>query len=134
MEDLVLYKVRISVLWIIAILVEVINLLLSVMDPAVLKEMIETGAVGGVKITPEETLLGEIIILIMVVMPFLSVTLNGKANRWSNIIVAAAFLVLWIAELIMAPGNAVKILGLIADMVFFVLIIWYAYSWPKKKE
>lgn len=134
MEDLVLHKVRISVLWIIAILVEVINLLLSVMDPAVLKEMIETGAVGGVKITPEETLLGEIIILIMVVMPFLSVTLNGKANRWSNIIVAAAFLVLWIAELIMAPGNAVKILGLIADMVFFVLIIWYAYSWPKKKE
>jgi hypothetical protein len=67
----------------------------------------------------------------MFVMAFLSVTLNGKANCWSNIIVGAIYLVIWVGDLISSPGKASKTL-LIADIVFLVLIIWYAYKWPRQ--
>jgi hypothetical protein len=101
------------------------------MDPAIFKSIIETGTVEGEKLTPEFALLGAFMLLIMFVMAFLSVTLDGKANRWLNIIVGVIYLVIWVGDLISSPGKASKILLSIADIVFLVLIIWYAYKWPK---
>ncbi len=136
MEDLVLHKVRLAVLWLMAMVSDVASALLYIMNPAILEEFIETGAIGGVAVTPEEVLVGAIFYLIMLVMAFLSLTLKDNVNRWSNVVVGAVFLVLWVVSLIqfLAAPVGSQILLAIFGIVFFGLIVWYAYKWPKKAE
>jgi Ca2+/Na+ antiporter len=136
LEDLILHKVRISVLWVMAMVSDVASVLLYILNPAILEEFIETGAIGGVAVTPEESLVGAILFSIMLVMALLSLTLKDKVNRWSNVAVGAVFLVLWVVSLIefLAAPVGSQILFAILGIIFFVLIIWYAYKWPKKTE
>lgn len=136
MEDLVLHKVRLAVLWLMAMVSDLASVLLYIMNPAILEEFIETGAIGGVAVTPEDVLVGAIFYLIMLVMAFLSLTLKDKVNRWSNVVVGAVFLVLWVVSLIqfLAAPVGSQILFAIFGIVFFGLIVWYAYKWPKKAE
>ena len=138
MEDLALHKVRLSVLWLSVLISDFVNIFLYVINPAILKSIIETGAVEGEQLTPEFAALGAIMFLIMLVMAFLSLTLKGKANRWSNIIVGAVYLVIWVGDSIQSlVGDSMPasyyVLS-ISGIIFFMLIIWYAYKWPKKKE
>ena len=136
LEDLVLHKVRLSVLWLMAMVSDVASVLLYIMNPAVLESIIETGAVDGEAVTPEALLVGAVIYMIMLVMAFLSLTLKDKVNRWSNVVVGAVFLVLWVVSLIefLAAPSGSQILLVILDIIFFGLIVWYAYKWPKKTE
>ena len=67
---------------------------------------------------------------IPVVMLFLSLTLKYKANRWANIIVAIIFVILNIIGLPSYPWGYDKFL-IIVGLVFNVLIVWYAWKWPK---
>ncbi len=136
MEDLVLHKLRLSVLWLMAMISDVASVLLYVINPAILEEIIETGTIGGVAVTPEEALFGAILFSIMLVMAFLSLTLKDKANRWSNVVVGAVFLVLWVVSLIefLATPVGSQLLFAVLGIIFFVLIVWYAYKWPKKAE
>ena len=69
---------------------------------------------------------------IPVVMLFLSLTLNYKANRWSNIIVAIFFVVLNLIGLGSYPWGYDKFL-IIVGFVFNILIVWYAWKWPKQE-
>lgn len=136
MEDLALHKVRLSVLWLSALISDFVNIFLYIINPAILKSIIETGTVEGEQLTPEFAALGAIMFLIMLVMAFLSLTLKDKANRWSNIVVGAVYLVLWVGDSIgsLAHPKASYYVLSISGIIFFMLIIWYAYKWPKKKE
>lgn len=136
LEDLVLHKVRLSVLWLMAMVSDVASVLLYIMNPAVLESIIETGAVDGEAVTPEALLVGAVIYMIMLVMAFLSLTLKDKVNRWSNVVVGAVFLVLWVVSLIefLAAPSGSQILLVILGIIIFGLIVWYAYKWPKKTE
>jgi len=137
LEDLALHKVRLSVLWLSAMISDFVNVFLYVLNPAILKSIIETGAVEGEQLTPEYAALGAIMFLIMLVMAFLSLTLKDKANRWSNIVVGAVYLVLWVGDSIQSLAGfmpASYYVLSISGIIFFMLIIWYAYKWPKKKE
>jgi hypothetical protein len=136
LEDLVLHKVRLSVLWLMAMISDVASVLLYVINPAIIEEIIEAGTIGGVAVTPEEALVGAILFSIMLVMAFLSLTLKDKANRWLNVVVGAVFLVLWVVSLIefLAAPVGSQLLFAVLGIIFFVLIVWYAYKWPKKAE
>jgi hypothetical protein len=93
---------------------------------------------GGEDITSELIsaevmwLVSAIWMTIPVVMLFLSLTLNYKANRWSNIIVAIFFVVLNLIGLGSYPWGYDKFL-IIVGLVFNVLIVWYAWKWPKQE-
>ena len=69
---------------------------------------------------------------IPVVMLFLSLTLKYKANRWVNIIVAIFFVILNLVGLPSYPWGYDKFLIIVA-LVFNVLIVWYAWKWPKQE-
>jgi preprotein translocase subunit Sec61beta len=136
LEDLVLHKVKISVLWLFATVAEVVGVVLATMEPGFLQNFMDTGELNGMKVGPEVLLVLAVLFLVMLVMAFLSLTLNDKANRWTNIIVATVFLALTIPDLLGYLTWEKAYVALITSSVIVAkgLIIWYAYKWPKQKE
>jgi preprotein translocase subunit Sec61beta len=136
LEDLVLHKVKISVLWLFATVAEVVGVVLATMEPGFLQNFMDTGELNGMKVGPEVLLVLAVLFLVMLVMAFLSLTLKDKANRWTNIIAATVFLALTIPDLLGYLTWEKAYVGLItiSAIVAKGLIIWYAYKWPKQKE
>jgi Family of unknown function (DUF6326) len=65
-------------------------------------------------------------------MIFLSVALPAKVNRWTNIIVAAVWIPYTLFNL---AGEAWvhMVFGAVVEVVLLLLIILYAWKWPKQK-
>jgi hypothetical protein len=65
-------------------------------------------------------------------MIFLSVALPAKVNRWTNIIVAAVWIPYTLFNLV---GEAWihMVFGAVVEVVLLLLIILYAWKWPKQK-
>lgn len=65
-------------------------------------------------------------------MIFLSVALRAKLNRWTNIIVAAVYIPFTLLNL---AGEAWihMVFGAIVEIVLLLLIISYAWKWPKQE-
>jgi len=74
--------------------------------------------------------------LIPLTMAFLSLTLKDSANRWANIIVG----IVWAAIGILDLGDTLNRGWLTLSLVAFsktvaaVLIVWYAWKWPKQED
>jgi len=65
-------------------------------------------------------------------MVFLSLILKAKANRWTNIIVGIFEIVFVLGNLI-GESWAYYIFGSIVEVVLLLLIVWYAWKWPKEE-
>ncbi len=96
-------------------------------------------AIGGVvdtgnMMSPETLwMVSAIWMTIPAVMLFLSLTLNYPVNRWANIIVGILFVVINVIGLSTYPWGYDKFL-IIVGLVFNVLIVWYAWKWPKQER
>ena len=131
-----MHKVRLSVLWLFTAIYTVVGVVLSIMEPGVLQHLIETGELNGTKLGPEVLLVLAVFFLIPLIMAFLSVTLKDKANRWANVIAGIAFIVIASPDLIkyLVPEKYYLLFGTSITIIVYLLIIWYAYKWPKQKE
>jgi hypothetical protein len=124
------WKTRISALWIILTVNFSAFLFLNLIESTSRKELLETRA-------SEETM-GRIAFLFFVpfIMAWLSQTLKDSANRWTNLILAILFAVLFVGELI-GFFNAGRPTPILVDTFFALvvnlLIIWYAWKWPKRE-
>jgi len=135
MENLSLYKMRFSVLWLLWLVTDLCTGMLLLMEPNVIDE-IRAGELLGMEIGSEMLLLGAVIYLIPLLMVVLSLTLKGSTNRWTNLILGAVYAFLGLGEIIeylMVPLVAYRILMTLVKIVFPALIIWYAWKWPKKE-
>ena len=89
--------------------------------------------IGGTLISQEMMwLVSAIWMTIPVVMLFLSLTWKYQANRWANLIVGIFFIVLNLIGLPSYPWGYDKFL-IIVGLVFNILIVWYAWKWPKQE-
>ena len=66
-------------------------------------------------------------------MVFLSLTLKPKVNRWVNIIVGILYIVPVVFTMFMATWYYSIFLGIV-EIVLKVLIVWYAWTWPKQER
>ena len=71
--------------------------------------------------------------LIPSIMVFLSLVLKPKVNRWTNIIVGILYFVMNLASCI-GETWAFYIFGSIVESLLLLLIIWYAWKWPKQES
>ena len=128
-------KLKISVLWIISSLIDLGAGLLSFMEPGMIEDLME-GEVAGMTITPEFLLLFAILVLIAVIMPFLTLILEDKTNRWTNIILGIVFTALSVIDLkdYIEKQSSYAILLTLAGMAVTALIAWYAWKWPKQEK
>lgn len=122
-------KVTLSTLWIVVMFNMVFADIIGFMNPGALQDIM-TGAVGF-EITQELLLVFAVLLEIPIAMILLSRILAYSANRWANI-VAGVITILFV----IGGGSAYLsyIFFATIEVACILLIIWYAWHWPKYKQ
>ena len=100
--------------------------------PGHLKGMIE-GEVDGIKTTQGVVAGNAIMMAIQSVMVFLSLILPYPIISWVNIILGIFYAGFYLVDLTAYLDKPYYVLLGIFTIVFFALIIWYAWKWPKQE-
>jgi hypothetical protein len=127
-------KVRLSTLWIFAILNYLYADVLGLYDPAILNDLM-TGSVGGVQLTDGFMLGAAILMETAIVMVLLSRVLPYSANRWANMIAGVIHTTAVFASMFLGSPPALYYLffGSI-EIATTLYIIWYAWKWPNPEK
>ena len=121
-------------LWLIGDVAALAGGMLSIFEPDLLQQFLNTGELEGMQIGPEILLILTTMLLVPLVMAFLSLTLKDSINRWANIIVGIVWIGLGLTDLpkYVAEPSAYAILMWLASGVALALIVWYA--WKSKQK
>ena len=122
-------QIKLSALWVALTFVWQQGDVMRLYSGDVIGGGVDTGKLMSLEIL---WMVGAIWMTIPVVMLFLSLTLNYPVNRWANIIVGIFFVVLNLIGLPTYPWCYDKFL-IIVGLAFNVLIVWYAWKWPKQE-
>jgi predicted membrane protein len=129
-------KVKLSALWAARMLSGLQGDSTRLHDPVALKEIV--AGTSAVQVTNQLLLVMSIIFAVPILMSFLSLTLKDKANRYANrsmgIFFALFDLVFLGLSLFLWPFSAYETFWSIVYLVFTTLVVWYAWTWPKKRE
>lgn len=93
-------------------------------------EHIIAGNLGPFPITQQALVMALVLMLVPTLMVFLSLVLKAKVNRWVNIIVGFAYILVAIGNII-GETWAFYIFGSVIEIVLLTLIIGYAWKWQK---
>jgi hypothetical protein len=101
-------------------------------DPEALKELV--AGTSAVRVTNELLLIMSFVFAIPILMSFLSLTLEDKANRWANrgtgtffVLFDSVFLVLFVWPF------SYETVWSVMYLVFTVLVASYAWKWPRNE-
>jgi hypothetical protein len=120
-------RIKLSALWVALMLTYLLGDVLRIFSGDFV-----AGEMGGMPIGQEIYLVAAIILVIPVAMVFLSLTLNYKANRWTNIVLAIFFFLFNLVGLPTYPSAYDKFL-IIVGLAFNILIVWYAWKWRQQE-
>jgi hypothetical protein len=123
-------KIKLSALWVTLMLFYIYADILGFYTPGNI-EKIMLGEIGGIQITEGFLLIMAVWMAIPSVMVFLSLTLKADVNRWVNIIVAVLSIVALAATFLVGEFSMRYTVQAIVEAVMIVLIVWYAWRWPK---
>ena len=130
--ELLRWKTRIAVLWIIHMVSFSAYLILSSVEPKVMP----APQTGSLQIS-EGTKFGWVFLFCVPwIMAWLSLTLKDAANRWTNFvfgILFAAILILTLIGSFTGGASAALQFNIFWGFVVSLLIIWYAWKWPKQE-
>ena len=121
-------RVKLSTLWIVVMFNMVFADVVGFMNPGALQEIM-TGATG-IEITQQLLLVFSVLLEIPIAMIVLSRVLKPGANRWANIIAS-------VVTILFVIGGGSTYLSYIffatVEVACLLLIIWYAWNWPKQE-
>ena len=124
-------KIKLSALWAAVMFCYIYGDIFRLFQQGELHGMLE-GKMWSLPVTQELLLGTSILMAIPGVMVFLSLALKPNLNRWVNIILGVTYTAIM---LITMPGAwAFYIFLGIVEVALTVLIVWYAWSWPKQGE
>ena len=123
-------KIRLSALWVTLMLCYIYADILSLFSPGAVEEII-AGKMGPFPVTQGALLSAAILMIVPALMVLLSLVLNSKASRWTNIIIGILFTFVSIGNLIGETWAYYLVFGFI-EIVLTVLVVIYAWKWPKK--
>ena len=126
-------KIKLSGLWVANMFLFIYVDYFGLYIPGVMGKIIE-GEVAhtGIQISQVFLLAGITLMMIPSLMIILSLTMPAKANRWTNIIVGILQIVVLLSALI-GESWAYYIFATIVEVVLLLLIVWYAWKWPKQE-
>ena len=132
-EDLIVnVKIKLSALWIVLMFLYVYVDILGFYKPGTVENIL-AGVVWEFEISQVWASSALILMTIPIIMIALSLILTPAINRWVNLVVAALYIVI-------SAGNAVgeswifMWYGAAVEVAILVLIIWYAWTWPKGSQ
>ena len=121
-------KMKLSALWITVMFLYIYVDHFALFMTGVLNDMM-AGKMGPVPVTQGSLLAAMTLMMIPSLMVFLSLALKAKANRWTNIIVGALYILVVIGNVI-GESWAYYIFASVAEVVLLALIVWFAWKWP----
>lgn len=113
-------KVRLSALWLFAILTYTYGDVVTLMDPV---------KHGSVQLTEGFLLGGSIFMMIPITMVLLSRILKYRANRWTSIIAGAIMTAALPVTLFVAEPTSYYVFFTVIEITCTALIVWYAWKW-----
>ena len=127
-------KVRLSTLWIFAILNYLYADVLGLYNPDTVKGIL-AGSVGGIEFSQAFLLGAAILMQTAIIMVPLSRLLPYQANRWANIIAGIIHTTAVFASMFFgtAPELYYLFFGTI-EIATTLLIIWFAWRWPNPEK
>lgn len=122
-------RLKLSALWAAIMFCYIYGDFWSLYLPGTVKGILD--GIGPLGPTSQGTLLAvSVLVAVPAVMIFLSLALPAQWSRWLNILFAA---VLTVIVAITMPGAwAFYVFMSSVEIVLQLLIIWYAWSWPKR--
>jgi len=127
MLDSLILKIRIAILWIFMAVASLAHYV--IVSPE------ESQVFQSIMKQPGALLFWAILLLIPFVMAFLSVTLEDALNRKANMIIGVIFVILNVIHLFGCPvarSSAHQFLLVVSTILIVILIVWYAWKWPKQ--
>ena len=121
-------KIKLSALWIALMLTYLLGDVMRIFSGDFV-----AGEMVGAQ-TSQELYLGmAVLFVIPIIMVFITLTLNYKANRWANWIFATLFFVINLIGLPGYPSYYDQFL-IVVGLGFNLVTIWHAWKWPKREE
>ena len=122
-------KLKIAALWASFMFLYIYVDYFHLFMPGSLEDLL-AGKVFVFEITQAFLLAGLASVTIPALMIFLSIALSAKVNRWTNIIVATVYIPFTLFNL---SGEAWMhmVFGAVVEVVLLLLIIRYAWKWPR---
>ena len=121
-------KGRLSTLWVFATLNYLYCDVLTLMDPAKLKQFL-AGRVGGMDFTQGVLLASGVLMEIPIAMILLSRLLKYRTNRVANLGAGVIMTAVQIATLFMGSATAYYWFFSIVEIGCTSMIVWYAWNW-----
>jgi hypothetical protein len=124
-------RIILATLWIAEVLSSLNGDTYRLSDPVALKSLLEN--TGPIKSTPELVLVMAIIFVFPVLMSVLTLTLKPFVSRWANrimgILYALITLAFWVLCFVLRSAGY-EFVWSTAQLVFTLLVVWYAWKWP----
>jgi hypothetical protein len=125
-------KTKLSALWIALMFLYTYADILGFYAPGNIEELI-SGQIAGIQMTQGLLVGSAILMAIPIAMVFLSLTLQAKANRLVNIGAAVVYILVLGSTFFAGRNPAYYLLFAILKAALLALVIWHAWTWPKKE-
>ncbi len=133
-RNLVDVRIILAVLWVAGMLCSLNGDTYRLNDPVVLKASLENK--GSIVVTSEILLVMSLIFVGSIFMSVLTLTLKYSVSRWVNRIVGIFYAIIhfafWAITLVSLFAGRVptyEIVWYTAQLVFTLLVVWYAWKW-----
>jgi hypothetical protein len=127
-------KVRLSTMWIFAVLTyiygDVFTVLATLWDPAAMKDIV-SGQGGGVRFTTGMIFGFSVFMEIPILMVLLARYLPFKANRWTNVASGLLMTAADAASLFVGKPAAFQFFYAAVGIACTLLIAWFAWRWKE---
>jgi hypothetical protein len=125
-------RLKLSALWVTAMFLYVYVDIFGFYKPGTIEDIL-AGRVSEFDITQAWVLGALVLLTIPSLMVFLSLALPARVARWTNIAIAALFIAVSIGNSV-GETWAFFWLGSAVEVVLLLLIIRYAWTWPRKVD
>jgi hypothetical protein len=127
-------RIILAVLWVAGMLSSLNGDTYRLSDPVALKSLIAN--TGPIVASSELYLVMSLIFVGSIFMSVLTLTLKSHVSRWANRIIGILYAIIdlafWVLGFVLqSPGYA--IVWSTAQVVFALLVVWYAWKWPKQE-
>lgn len=126
-------RVALSALWIFMMLNYLYCDVISLFDPAVLRDVVTgSSSSGSVQMTPELLMASAVLMEIPIAMVLLSRVLTYRANRWANVIAAAFMAMVQFGSLFVGRPTSYYLFFSVIEVGALGLIAALALRWTRE--
>jgi hypothetical protein len=124
-------RFKIAALWIAMLFLFAYGDIFGFFSPGQIQEVM-AGELSGMAITQVFLFAVSLYVAVASVMVFFSLVLSPTVNRWTNIVLPSLYVVSILASAIGETSAYYWLLSL-AESALLLLIVWYAWTWPRQE-